>query len=96
VGISFFDIEKKTTPYGALFFAIELFFDVFVGVLAEGIDWWIRFFSLGFIAYAVFDSFDFADFFFVGSFAAFKSICGEVERFENGDESDDACEPCME
>lgn len=87
---------KKNNALRGVVFAIELFFDVFVGVLAEGIAWWIRFFSLGFIAYAVFDSFGFADFFFVGSFAAFKSICGEVERFENGDESDDACEPCME
>ena len=76
-----------------MFFAIGLFFDVFVGVLAEGVDWCCRFFGFGFVAYAVFDSFGFADFFFVGSFATLKSVCGKMEDFEDGDECDNACVP---
>jgi hypothetical protein len=68
----------------------RLFFDVFVGMLAEGIVWWRLFF--GFVAYVV-DALGFADFFFVSSFAAFKAVCWDMKRFENSDESDYACVP---
>ena len=74
----------------------RLFFDVFVGMPAEGVAWWCCFFKFGILIYVVFDSFGFADFFFVGSFATLKSVCGEVKRFEDGDERDYACMPCVE
>lgn len=75
-----------------MFFAIWLFFDVFVGMPAEGIAW-RRFLGLGFVAYIAFGAFGFADFFFVGSFATLKSVCGKMEDFEDGDECDNACVP---
>jgi len=83
---------KKNNALRGVVFAIWLFFDVFVGMLAEGIAW-RRFLGLGIVAYIAFGAFGFADFFFVGSFTAFKSVCGEVERFENGDECGNACVP---
>jgi len=60
---------------------------------AEGVAWWLRFSGLDFVVYVVFDSFGFADFFFVGSFATLKSVCGKMEDFEDGDECDNACVP---
>lgn len=60
---------------------------------AEGVALWLRFSGLDFVVCIAFDSFGFADFFFVGSFATLKSLCGEVKRFEDGDECDNACVP---
>ena len=74
---------------------------------AEGVAWWCCFFKFGILIYVVFDSFGFADFFFVGSFATLKSVCGKMEDFEDGiralaktaedfedgDECDNACVP---
>lgn len=60
---------------------------------AEGVAWWLRFSGLDFVVCIVFDSFGFADFFFVSFLAAFKALCGEVKRFEDGDECDNACVP---
>ena len=60
---------------------------------AEGVALWCCFFKFGILIYVVFDSFGFADFFFVGSFATLKSVCGKMEDFEDGDECDNACVP---
>ena len=62
-------------------------------MFAEGVAWWCCFFKFGILIYVVFDSFGFADFFFVSSLAAFKTLCGEVEQFEDGYECDNACVP---
>ena len=71
----------------------RLFFDVFIGMLAGWVALWLRFSGLDFVVCIAFDSFGFADFFFVGSFATLKSVCGKMEDFEDGDECDNACVP---
>ena len=65
-------------------------------MLAGWVALWLRFSGLDFVVCIVFDSFGFADFFFVGSFATLKSVCGKMEDFEDGDECDYAGMPCVE